>query len=240
MLQLFLTSSPFTEPGKPLNESNKFIERLSTCAKRNRKALFITSDPINRSFTEEFSDAVRYTMEFSDIYFEDYTVLDGSNKVNASKLVSASDFIILGGGHVPTQNAFFVEIGLRELMKSFDGTVFGISAGSMNSADVVYAQPEEDGEATNPKYKRFLRGLGLTKTMLIPHYQDTKNRILDGKKLFEEITYPDSLGKEFIAICDGSYLYSDGNTQIICGEAYLIKDGSVKKICDIGEEYTLM
>ena len=29
--QLFLVSSPFTEPGKPLNKSNQFVERLLKC-----------------------------------------------------------------------------------------------------------------------------------------------------------------------------------------------------------------
>ena len=47
-------------------------------------------------------------------------------------------------------------------------------------------------------------------------YQDTKNRILDGKRLFEEITYPDSMGREFYAIPDGSYLFiKDGNERIL-------------------------
>ena len=75
--------------------------------------------------------------------------------------------------------------------------------------------------------------------MLLPHYQNTKDNILDGKKLFEEVTYPDSYGRQFIAICDGSYLYSDGKSERICGEAYLIKDGKIIKICNDGEEYIL-
>ena len=64
--------------------------------------------------------------------------------------------------------------------------IFGISAGSMNSAEEVYAQPELDGESLDPDYKRFITGLGLTKTKLIPHYQDIKDRFLDGKRLFEQ------------------------------------------------------
>lgn len=75
--------------------------------------------------------------------------------------------------------------------------------------------------------------------MLIPHYQDTKDNILDGKRIFEDVTYPDSIGREFIAICDGSYLYSDGANEMICGEAYLIKDGSLVKLCGNGEEKKL-
>lgn len=237
--EVFLISSPFTEPGKPLNKSNKFVERLSKAVNADSKALIIASDPANTEFTEGFSFAVRTTMELSGIAFSDYTILDNRNKEQAAKLTADSDLIILAGGHVPTQNSFFEEIKLRELIKDFSGTILGISAGSMNSADVVYAQPEDEGEAIDPNFKKFLKGLGLTKVMLIPHYQDIKDRVLDGKKLFEEVTYPDSAGRQFIAICDGSYLYSDGNTEKICGEAYLIADGTIKKICELGEEYAL-
>ena len=98
--------------------------------------------------------------------------------------------------------------------------VFGISAGSMNSAEEVYAQPELDGESLDPDYKRFITGLGLTKTKLIPHYQDIKDRFLDGKRLFEDITYPDSMGHTFIAIPDGSYLYSEDGKEELMGEHF--------------------
>ena len=232
--QLFLVNSPFTEPGKPLNGKNKFVERLLKC--EHKSALMVTSAPEDIGFTEGFSNAVKYTMELSGITFGEYKILDGRNKAHAKELVCASDFVILGGGHVPTQNAFFAEIGLKDLMKDFDGTVLGISAGSMNAANIVYAQPEEQGEASDPKFRRFLDGLGLTDVMLLPHYQDTKDNVLDGKKLFEEVTYPDSYGRKFVAICDGSYLYSDGMSERICGEAYLIQDGNIRKICGEGEE----
>lgn len=235
--QLFLVSSPFTEPGKPLNENNKFVERLLKC--EHHSALMVTSAPSDIRFSESFSYAIQHTMALSGITFENYIILDDRNKMDAQELVAASDFIILGGGHVPTQNAFFAEIGLKDCMKNFDGTVLGISAGSMNAASIVYAQPEEEGEAADPNYRRFLKGLGLTNVMLLPHYQDTKDHILDGKKLFEEVTYPDSFGRQFIAICDGSYLYADGTAERICGEAYLIQNGTISKICDEGKEYPL-
>lgn len=235
--QLFLVSSPFTEPGKPLNENNKFVERLLKC--EHHSALMVTSAPSDIRFSESFSYAIQHTMALSGITFDNYIILDDRNKMDAQELVAASDFIILGGGHLPTQNAFFAEIGLKDCMKNFDGTVLGISAGSMNAASIVYAQPEEEGEAADPNYRRFLKGLGLTNVMLLPHYQDTKDRILDGKKLFEEVTYPDSFGRQFIAICDGSYLYADGTAERICGEAYLIQNGTIRKICDEGKEYPL-
>lgn len=235
-MKLFLTSSPFDGHGEPVNPMNHFSERLCDAAKQTRRALFITSDPANPGFTKEFSFDVCKTLELTGIVFDEYRILDNRTITHAGEWVSDSDFIILAGGHVPTQNRFFHQIGLRELMQQFHGVVFGISAGSMNCADVVYAQPELKGEGTDPAYQKFLQGLGLTNCMLLPHYQYTKTCSLDGKKLFEEITYPDSMGQTFYAIPDGSYLYAEGGIQKICGEAYLIQDGTCRKICEKEEE----
>ena len=66
--------------------------------------------------------------------------------------------------------------------------------------------------------------------MIIPHYQETKDRILDGKRLFEDITYPDSLGREFYVLRDGSYIYSRDGEEEILGEAWKIADGKLEKI----------
>ncbi len=67
-----------------------------------------------------------------------------------------------------------------KLKRKITEVVLGISAGTMNSADIVYAQPELEGESIDSAYQRFLRGLDLTKCMIIPHYQDIKDQILDG------------------------------------------------------------
>ena len=45
--------------------------------------------------------------------------------------------------------------------------IFGISAGSMNSAEEVYAQPELEGESLDPNYVRFIPGLGLNSYVLV-------------------------------------------------------------------------
>ena len=67
----------------------------------------------------------------------------------------------------------------------------------MNAAGTVYAVPELDGEAADPSYRRFISGLGLTKTMILPHYQACRNDVIDGLRLFE---YLDELfAPDFIA-----------------------------------------
>ena len=74
-------------------------------------------------------------------------MLDNRTVNQASSLVAEADLIFLSGGHVPTQNAFLNSVGMRELLQSSDKLVIGSSAGSMNAAELVYAQPEEAGEA---------------------------------------------------------------------------------------------
>lgn len=145
------------------------------------------------------------------------------------------DVIILGGGHVPTQNRFFHEIHLKEKMEHFNGIVIGISAGSMNAASIVYTQPEEAGEAIDPNYQRYLDGLHLTDTQMIPHYQMIQDWTLDGLHLFKDITCIESIGKEFIALVDGSYIFIDNNKEWIYGESYIIKDGNLSKFSQENE-----
>ena len=164
--------------------------------------------------------------------------MDLCDRRNGRDIVSklgSYDMVILGGGHVPTEKAFFDEIGLRDALKSWDGIVMGISAGSMNCADIVYAQPEMPGEAVDPSYQKFIQGLGLTDVNVLPHYQAVKDDWVDGLRLMEDITYPDSIGRAFHAIVDGSFVLQTEDRKEIRGEAYRIADGQIRKVCEYGE-----
>ena len=115
----------------------------------------------------------------------------------------------------------------------------GISAGTMNCASLVYAQPEEPGESADPAYERFISGLGLTDVMILPHYQRVKDYYLDGKRLYEDITYADSMGRKFYALVDGSYMLVQGGKTVVYGEAWLIQDGQISQVCRAGEKLEL-
>ena len=109
----------------------------------------------------------------------------------------------------------------------------------MNSAEEVYAHPEEEGEAVDPGYQRFLPGLGLTKTCLLPHYQENRDDVLDGLRIYEDIAVPDSMGKTFYAIPDGSYLFIAPGREELRGEAYRLKDGTFAQVSSCGEVLSL-
>ena len=225
----FLTSRTDTPTGE-LNPANHFIEEMRRCFPNPCRALDICSDPDGWVSMDYYSGLIRTSFEDEGFRFESFRTLDSRNEEQAEALVRESNFIILSGGHVPTQNAFFRKIGLRELMKDYDGIVVGISAGSMNSAETVYAQPERDGEAMDPAYQRFLPGLGLTKTMLLPHYQENRDDILDGLRVYEDIAFSDSYGNVFYAIPDGTYLFIEGGKEELRGEAYRISNGNMLQV----------
>ena len=235
-MTLFVTSSPYIEgaPGAFLSNVNGFVDRIREVLPPNPRALFICSDPDDHGGTCRFAAETTNAFAMEGMAFSSYHVLDWQNARRAYQLISMTDLIILCGGHVPTQNAFFRKIRLRHLLRHFDGCVVGISAGSMNSADVVYVQPEEPGESV-PEFQRFSPGLSLTGVNILPHYQKVKDNWLDGLRLFEDITYADSMGHTFFALPDNSYFYQDDENLLLFGEAYRLRDGVLEQICDTDE-----
>jgi len=234
----FLTSSPCIVGASRLNPENGFVEALKQALPQRLRGLFICSSPDTPELTDRFSLDMRESFEASGFLFDSYLVLDPRTQERAAQLIAHADLIILAGGHVPTQNSYFARIGLRALLAGFEGVIMGISAGTMNSADVVYAHPELEGE-TAPDFQRFLPGLGLTKTMILPHYQMIRHDVLDGLRLFEDVAYPDSVGRRFYALTDGSYLLIDRGAETLCGEAYLIENGGIRQISCAGDKLLL-
>ena len=235
-MTLFVTSSPYIEgaPGAFLSNINGFVDRIREVLPPNPRALFICSDPDDHGGTCRFAAETTNAFAMEGMAFSSYHVLDWHNARRAYQLISMTDLVILCGGHVPTQNAFFRKIRLRHLLRHFDGCVVGISAGSMNCADMVYVQPEEHGESV-PEFQRFAPGLGLTGVNILPHYQKVKDNYLDGLRLFEDITYADSMGHTFFALPDNSYFYQDDENLLLFGEAYRLRDGIMEQICDTDE-----
>ena len=236
-MHLFLTSSPCNDDvpeGVELpcifNEDNGFVVNLCDRVPPNARLVVVAADPLAFDGNDEMADTFAACFEYHGMQLASVDICDARTENWTEDLVYGSDVIILGGGHVPTENAFFRRIGLRDLLEDYEGVVIGISAGSMNCASIVYAQPELPGESRSADYRRFLPGLGMTDAMILPHYQKTRYFQLDGLRLFEDITYSDSMGRRFYALPDGSYLLGRDGKEELRGEAYLIQDGILTQI----------
>jgi len=240
-MTLLLTSSPCDNnvPGNLpipciLDRRNGFLDVLAARWKPGSRCLIACADPDAFDHNDEMRDTFASAFAFHHLTYKSFDVLDARSEAQAAELVAGSDFILLAGGHVPTQNAFFAHIGLRSLLEGYDGIIMGISAGSMNAADVVYAQPEEAGESIDPGFERFLPGLGLTQLNILPHYQMVRDNLLDGRRLYEDITFEDSIGHAFLVLVDGSFVLEEDDTCEIHGEAYIIFSGKMIKISQEG------
>lgn len=237
-MTLFLTSSPCWDHVPEgvclpciLNSANGFVDALRAKWPQGSRVLIIAADPENYPLNDEMADTFRRAFLYHGLTMRAFTLLDARNAGRAEELVASSDFIMLGGGHVPTQNAFNRKIGLRALLEGYRGVIMGVSAGSMNCADTVYAQPEMPGESVDSRYERFIEGLGLTDVNILPHYQQVKDYTLDGRRLFEDITCGDSFGHTFYAIPDGSYVLCEGRRAEVFGECLRIADGVISLFC---------
>ena len=154
---------------------------------------------------------------------------DARNAEEIGSLLPQSGFVMLCGGHVPTQNHFFAQLGLPGLFHNYHGIVLGVSAGSMHAAHIVYAAPGEPGEAADPHYSRWMNGLGLTETRILPHYQFIRDHVLDGQKV-EDIALADSKKRHFLALPDGSYILCADGSEALYGRGWYFADGMMEEI----------
>lgn len=243
---VFLTSSPCDDQVPEgvdlpciLFEKNGFVEQLRQVWQPGGNCLIVAADPENTELNDQMAKTFWDAFAYHGLTLEDIAILDDRNREDAPGLVAESQIIVLAGGHVPTELEFFREIGLDRLLAAYDGIVMGISAGTMNCAEEVYVQPEEEGESFWITEEKFQPGLGLTWVNVLPHYQKVKDNILDGKRLFEDITYGDSYGRRFFALVDGSYIVVEGEHTTLFGEAYEIADGEIRQICEEEEQIEL-
>lgn len=108
-----------------------------------------------------------------------------------------------------------------------DSTIVGISAGAINSADIVFNSPEEDNDLSNPY---ILVGLGLTEFNIEPHFDIHNDNILQMKSILDE-----SYKRVIYGLPDGSYIV--GNK--VYGRCYKIYQGNIEIICNDNECFLL-
>jgi len=246
-MTLFLTGSP-TRFGEPsFTEDNGFLAEVQAALAavmgpdRLPRVLLVSAAPDDKGFTASVKKGMSDCIHKSGIRTASIVMLERRNASQAPELVAQADWVVLCGGHVPTQNRFIHEIGLRELLKGFKGVVMGCSAGSMNCADEVYSHPELPGEAVDPGYRRWLKGLGLTDIQLVPHFEQVRYATVDGLRLFEDIAFPDSWGHRFYTFRDGGYvIQKDGKPAELRGEAYEITRGAMRRVSEENKSYSFM
>lgn len=210
---------------------NGILDLIKKLTPKQKNFVFVASIESNYNATDIYANVTFDSFKIT-YPFENYIILDGRVKDNAREIIETADLIFLCGGHVPTQNQFFQNINLREIIKNTKALIIGESAGSMNSADIVYAQPELESESVDPNYKKYIQGLGLTNISILPHFEQRHDYMLDGKNIFKEISLPDSKIKPFIAYSDGAYIYDNRISQKMFGKAYLFDNGSFQQISD--------
>lgn len=246
-MHLFLTSSPCDDNVPAgcdlpciLFERNHFVELLKERFQPGCRCVMVAAYPQSFARNDEMAETFHRAFCHHGMNLTQTTIVDDRNADALPQLIRESGVVLLAGGHVPTENAFFARIGLKAMLQGYEGIIMGISAGTMNCCATVYAQPEEPGEAIDPTYKRFLPGLALTDVMVLPHYQKVRNSTVDGLRLFEDITLPDSHGRTFYALPDASFVLVEGDEKegeqaTLCGEGWRIRDGEMHQISREGD-----
>ncbi|MBR6767685.1 MAG: Type 1 glutamine amidotransferase-like domain-containing protein [Clostridia bacterium] len=230
----YLTSTATYYPTIALLPDNGFVDKLKNDLPSVMKGVFVASDPDDHAGMSDYANEMRACIEKAGFRFESFTLLDGQNGADAQALIDDADLVILAGGHVPTQNRFIQKIGLREIMQTYGGVVIGISAGTMNSADTVYAMPELEGEAIDPGFERTLTGLGLTDINIVPHYQYLETCMLDGMNMIHDIARADSMTRRLYGLPDGSYLRIENGIPMFFGKVLLMEGGNTRVLSQYG------
>ena len=235
MNTVFLTSMTLenmNEISPKLNNINNFVTQLK---KYHRKGfdnfIYFPSNPLTYDNNDYYANLYFRAFNNSDFRFKNCFLVDNRNYSEVHDIIKDSDIIILGGGELPRQNTFFNNIHLKQELNYYDGIIVGMSAGSMNLADIVFDFPELDEQIGNPNY---LRGLAFTDINIVPHYKLTeKNYILEsGLDAWSTYVLPHSHKINIYALVDGTHILIQSNHAEIFGEAYLVRDSIISRVCN--------
>ncbi len=223
----------------PLNPANDFVTLLRGELQRPIRCAMVSSYPDDVTITDRMAWEIRECFERAHLAFSHFEVIDRRTQRYAPRIIRRSNFVILCAGHVPTETEFFHDIHLRELLEGYKGVVMGISAGSMNCAERVYAPPELPGEGRDADYPRYYEGLGLTDVNIMPHFQQMRRARIDGQRLVRDLMTPDSYDHPIYCIPDGSFFMVKNGVTTLHGEAFKYYKGHLRHINSNGEQRRL-
>jgi len=234
-MKLFLTSAigaTTKRDGKrctgTIDNRYGFLTLFKKHLRRTERMIYIASIREDQTRIDDYFRTTIEAFQKENIQFHENLLINGTAPQDLESLLEHTDAVFLAGGHLPTQNSFFMDIHLDRLQKNYKGVIVAQSAGSMNCASNVYVCPEMPGEAIDPMFRRYRPGLGLAKLNIIPHVNTNRHAILDGMKLYEEVIAPDTFQTPLYLLADGAFFYlEDAQPPEAHGEIYLFKDGKI-------------
>ena len=142
MNTIFITSmilENMKDTSPKLNNINNFVTQLK---KYHRKEfdnfVYFPSNPITYDNNDFYADLYYKAFDNSNLKFKNCILVDNRNHIKIHEIIKDADIIILGGGELPRQNTFFENLHLKQELNYYDGIIVGMSAGSMNLADIVF------------------------------------------------------------------------------------------------------
>ena len=112
-MTLILTGSPTRFGEDRFTTDNGLLAAVQAALPACPDVLLVSAAPDDRKFTDYVLDSMSACIRNSGITPACVTMLDRRNAGLARSLVQKADWIVLCGGHVPTQNRFLHDIGLR-------------------------------------------------------------------------------------------------------------------------------
>lgn len=192
--------------------TKKQKEFLKKDIKNNMNIVFIASsfdnyernDIKHKELVKLFNDI---NIKFNSIYLIDNRI--DSNK--SKELIKKSDIIFLMGGDPKKEMDSIIEYDLVSDIKTKEGIIIGVSAGSMNQITNVIYKDEIDNNILI-KYK----GLGFFDTNIYPHID------INNKEYLQEIFEVSKYGK-ILCLPNSSFIRIENNKVDIIGEYYYIE-----------------
>lgn len=199
-------------------EDNDFLKNLKDSIHDYNKFVIIASNPDDYYKNDNYLKLDMQILALSNLIFKENIVLDNRNKNDIANILDNSSLIFLSGGNTFQQNMFFNNINLKKYIKEVDACIVGISAGSINSAKVVFNSPKDEKDLSN---SAILSGLDLTTINVEPHFDCNNPNKIKMDSIIEE-----SNNRIIYGLPDGSYIFNNK----IYGKCYRIYKGNIDLI----------
>ena len=217
------------EKMRPLDDFGFFSDLKSEWPDTAR-LLYIPCNPDDEKNNEYRLSMLLECFKRQGLVVEKARILTDVSADSLTEMIKESNVIYMAGGHAPTQLAFMKRLGLKEALLGYPGIIIAVGAGAINSAYTVYLAPELEGEAKDPNYVKFSDGLDLTNIQLIPHSESTKKKKIDGLDFINDVAIPDSYGRRFYLISDGSFFKVKNGKTSFTGLGEIIEDGVISPL----------